>query len=60
MVLSTGYSIRLEINWCRAKKFLAFTAEVEHNRLKGMLKSTLLRKESLGLTGVPDAHGNGE
>lgn len=60
MAFSMRSGIRLEINWCEAKKFLAFEAEVEHNSLKGMLKSTLLRNGSLGLTGVPDAHGNGE
>ena len=60
MAFSTGSVIRLEINWCRAKKFLALTVEVEHNILKVMLKSTLLRKESQGLTGVLDANGNGE
>ena len=36
----------LQLSISRVNKFLAFTAEVEHNILKGMLKSTLLRKES--------------
>ena len=31
LALSTGSSIRLEINWCGAKKFLAFMAEIRHN-----------------------------
>jgi len=53
LALSTVSGIRLELNWCRAKKFLALTAEIEHNSLKGILKSTLL-------TGVLYAHGNGE
>jgi hypothetical protein len=26
-----GFSIRLEINWCGAKKFLALMAEMKHN-----------------------------
>jgi len=34
LALSTGSGIRLEINWCGAKKFLAFTAEGEHNSSK--------------------------